>query len=78
VSGPDSNVPIPVRVFTSVFGVIGVAVLIYMGSAPSAGFGAPPTFFRIFASLIGIAFIAFSLTPGSLAACAELALTRKN
>jgi DNA-directed RNA polymerase subunit RPC12/RpoP len=40
------------------FGFIGIAVLIFLWSAPSDGFGAPPLFFRVFGSFIALAFMA--------------------
>jgi hypothetical protein len=60
----DSAVPTGVRilfgVFGFVFGGIGVAVLIFMWTA--SGWDAPPLFFRVVASFIAIAFVAFGGT----------------
>jgi hypothetical protein len=41
-----------------VFGGIGLAVLIFLWSAPFDDFGSPPLFFRVFGSFIAIAFVA--------------------
>ena len=53
------GLPIFFRLIFGIFGVIGLTVIISMWSAPFNTFGSPPLFFRIFASLIGLAFIAF-------------------
>ena len=56
--------PTPVRVlfivFGCIFGGIGIAVLVYMWTA--SGWGAPPMFFRVVASFIAVAFVAFGAT----------------
>jgi hypothetical protein len=44
--------------FISMFGFIGLAVLIFVWSQSPHEFGAPPLFFRVFASFIAIAFMA--------------------
>jgi hypothetical protein len=54
-----SGLPIFFRFIFGIFGVIGLTIIISMWSAPFNEFGSPPLFFRIFASLIGLAFIAF-------------------
>lgn len=46
-------------VFISMFGFIGVAVLIFLWSQSSHEFGAPPLIFRLVGSCIALAFIAF-------------------
>ena len=49
-------------VFGFVFLGIGVAVIIFLWSAPFGAFGSPPLFFRIFGSLIAVAFVAMGGT----------------
>ena len=44
--------------FISIFGFIGVAVLIFLWSPSSDRFDGPPLFFRVFGSLIALAFMA--------------------
>ncbi len=48
--------PIFILFFFSIFGFIGLTVIISLWTAD--GFGAPPTFFKIFGSFIGLAFMA--------------------
>jgi len=55
---PFRRLPWFMMLFLSIFGFIGVAVLIFLWSPSSDGFGAPPLFFRIFGSLIAVAFMA--------------------
>ncbi len=47
-------------VVASVFGGIGLLVILFLWGTPPNEFGAPPLFFRVFGSLIAVAFIAFS------------------
>jgi hypothetical protein len=47
-----------------VFAGIGLTVLVFMWGTPSDSFGAPPLFFRIFASFIAIAFVGVGGTIG--------------
>ncbi|MBT5926681.1 MAG: hypothetical protein HOH33_08695 [Verrucomicrobia bacterium] len=60
--------PIFIRIFFGLFGMIGLTILAFMWGTPTNAFGAPPLFFRIFASFIALAFItlgfgtAFSLS----------------
>lgn len=56
--GPPRSPPLFALVFMSMFGFIGLAVLIFMWTQPRDAFGAPPLFFRVFASFIAIAFMA--------------------
>jgi hypothetical protein len=62
----NAAVPTAMRILFGVFGFvfagIGVAVLIFMWTA--GGFGEPPLFFRVFASFIALAFVAFGGTLG--------------
>jgi hypothetical protein len=44
--------------FVSMFGCIGLALLIFLWSAPTDGFHSPPLFFRLFGSCIAICFMA--------------------
>lgn len=48
--------------FGFVFGGIGLSVIIFMASMNAHEFGTPPMFFRVFASLIGLGFVAFGGT----------------
>ena len=48
--------PIFVLIFFSIFGFIGITILVSLWTA--SGFGAPPTVFKIFGSFIALAFIA--------------------
>lgn len=43
--------------FFSIFGFIGIAVIVFLWSADN-GFHSPPLFFRIFGSLIALGFVA--------------------
>ena len=67
---PQKNVPGagPARFLGAVVGFvfagIGVTVLVFMWAAPFGEFGSPPLFFRVFASFIAIAFVAFGGTIG--------------
>lgn len=45
------------RVIPLVFGVMGLAMVIFLWSAPFGEFGSPPLFFRIFGTLIAIVFM---------------------
>ena len=54
---PLRHLPIFMLIFISMFGFIGVAVLIFLWAPSSDGFGAPPLFFRVFGSFIALAFI---------------------
>ncbi len=47
--------PIFILLFFSIFGFIGITVLISLWT--TSGFGAPPTFFKIFGSFIALAFM---------------------
>jgi hypothetical protein len=47
-----------------VFAGIGVTVLVFMWGTPTDSFGAPPLFFRIFASFIAVAFVGVGGTIG--------------
>jgi hypothetical protein len=40
-----------------IFAGIGITVLVFLWGQPSGGFGAPPLFFRVFGSLIALAFV---------------------
>jgi hypothetical protein len=53
-----SGLPIFFRLVSVIFGVIGLTIF-EMWNALFNKFGSPPLFFRVFASLIGLAFIAF-------------------
>jgi hypothetical protein len=55
---PLPRPPLFLLIFVSVFGFIGLAVLIFLWSAPRDGFGAPPLLFRVVGSGIAIAFMA--------------------
>ena len=61
-----NQVPPAARFIGAVFGLvffgIGLTVVSFMIGSSSDGFGSPPVFFRIFASLIGVAFMAFGGT----------------
>lgn len=61
---PPETEQLPARiffgVFSSIFGGIGLTVLIFLWGTPRDAFGAPPLFFRICGSFIAIGFIAFS------------------
>lgn len=67
---PPRNVPVagPVRFIGAVMGFvfagIGVTVLVFMWATPSDSFGAPPLFFRVFASFIAVAFVGVGGTIG--------------
>jgi hypothetical protein len=69
------RLPIFMMLFISMFGFVGVAVLIFLWAPSSDGFGAPPLFFRMFGSLIAIAFMAmgFGLPISALLARSESA-----
>ena len=62
---PIRKIGLAGRVFTSFFGIIfalvGLSVIVFLWSRPSGGFGSPPVFFRVFGSLIGLAFIGFGV-----------------
>src|SRR5262245_44561906 len=62
--------PIFMLIFISMFGFIGLAVLIFLWAQPFNQFDSPPLFFRIFGSFIAIAFMAvgFGLPIGALKA----------
>lgn len=45
-------------VFGFVFASIGVVTIIWLWAQPFGAFGSPPLFFRVFGSLIAIAFVA--------------------
>lgn len=47
--------PLFILVFTSMFGFIGLTVIIFLWTAD--GFGAPPTIFKLFGTFIGLAFM---------------------
>ena len=53
---PLGRPPLFVLLFMSIFGFIGIAVLVFLWSAGD-GFGSPPLFFRVFGSLIATGFI---------------------
>lgn len=55
---PQPRLPIFMLVFVSMFGLIGVALLVFLWSQSSHEFGAPPLVFRLVGSCIAIAFIA--------------------
>ena len=55
---PLRRLPIFMMLFVSLFGFMGVAVLIFLWAPSSDGFGAPPLFFRVFGSFIALAFMA--------------------
>ena len=50
--------PLFMLVFVSMFGFIGLALLVFLWSQSPDEFGAPPLFFRVFGSFIAIAFMA--------------------
>ena len=60
---PPQPAPVAARVFAIVFGItfggIGLAVLGFLWTAQ--GFFEPPTFFKIFGSLIALPFVAFGV-----------------
>lgn len=55
---PQPRLPIFALIFISMFGFIGLALLIFLWSEPFNKFGSPPLFFRIFGSFIAIGFMA--------------------
>lgn len=55
---PFPRPPLFMLIFVSMFGFIGLALLISLWSKSSHEFGAPPLFFRLFGSCIAIAFMA--------------------
>ena len=59
MNGPQNQSPRPplfMLIFFSMFGFIGVAVLIFLWTAK--GFGAPPLIFKVFGSFIALGFMA--------------------
>ncbi len=55
---PSSRpVPIFARAFAALFGVIGLTILGFLWFGFDDGFGAPPLFFKVFASLIALGFV---------------------
>lgn len=59
MNSPHDQLPRPplfFLIFISMFGFIGVAVLIFLWTAK--GFGAPPLIFKVFGSFIALGFIA--------------------
>jgi hypothetical protein len=56
---PSPNLPVPwfVRAFAALFGVIGLTILGFLWFGTGDDFGAPPLFFKVFASLIASGFI---------------------
>jgi len=56
--------------FISLFGFIGITALIFVWGSSSREFGAPPLFFRVFASFIalGFIFVGFGLPLGAIRA----------
>jgi len=47
--------------FMSIFGMIGITVLVSLWAAPFGDFGSPPLIFRLVGSFIALAFIAFGV-----------------
>lgn len=71
---PGSHHPPPVAkalgtVFGLIFAGIGILVIGFLWSQPFGQFGAPPLFFRLFGSLIALAFIAMGSATAYTAIC---------
>lgn len=59
--GPNSlPARILIGIFSSIFGGVGLKLLVFLWGSPTGGFHSPPLFFRIFGSFIAIGFVAFS------------------
>lgn len=61
-SKPSPGERVLVGAFGVCFGGVGVAVIAFMWGMSSGGFGSPPLFFRVVASLIAVPFVAFGAT----------------
>ena len=55
---PQARLPLFMALFISMFGFIGLAVVIFLWSQPSDDFGSPPLIFKLVGTFIGLAFMA--------------------
>lgn len=57
ISVRSGRPPLFVLLFFSIFGFIGIAVIVFLWGSGD-GFGSPPLFFKVFGSLIAVGFMA--------------------